>query len=94
MAMHRYLFMPVHRAIIRQIIDKFRKKGVSGMARKVANTVLDSRGARRKLKSRGRPYYRAVERGLHIGYRRAGRGTAGTWSARLYLGDGNMRNTS
>lgn len=58
------------------------------MARKVANTVLDSRGARRKLKSRGRPYYRAVERGLHIGYRRAGRGTAGTWSARLYLGDG------
>jgi integrase len=58
------------------------------VARKVANTVLDSRDARRKLKPRGRPYYRAVERGLHIGYRRAGRGVAGAWSARLYLGEG------
>ena len=50
--------------------------------------IRSSRDARRKLKPRGRPYYRAVERGLHIGYRRAGRGIAGAWSTRLYLGHG------
>ena len=50
--------------------------------------IRSSRDARRKLKPRGRPYYRAVERGLHIGYRRAGRGIAGAWSAQIYLGHG------
>jgi hypothetical protein len=58
------------------------------MARRVANSIFDSRDARRKLQPRGRPYYRAIEKDLHLGYRRAGRGVAGVWSARLYLGNG------
>jgi integrase len=57
------------------------------MARKVHDKALDSREARRRLKIRGKPYYRAIERGLHLGYRRLGDGQAGTWVARHYIGD-------
>src|SRR5262249_11130748 len=49
------------------------------MARRVHDKALDSRDARRRLKIRGKPYYRALERGLHLGYRRLGGGQAGTW---------------
>jgi integrase len=56
------------------------------MARRIKDKALDSREARSKLKARGKPYYRAVERGLHIGYRRL-RDEAGTWVIRRYLGD-------
>jgi integrase len=59
------------------------------MARRVHDKALDSRDARRRLKIRGKPYYRALERGLHLGYRRLGGGQAGTWVARHYLGDQN-----
>jgi integrase len=57
------------------------------MARRVHDKALDSRDARRRLKIRGKPYYRALERGLHLGYRRLGGGQAGTWVARHYIGD-------
>jgi len=57
------------------------------MARRVHDKTLDSRDARRRLKVRGKPYYRALERGLHLGYRRLGGGQAGTWVARHYVGD-------
>jgi integrase len=57
------------------------------MARKVRDATLDSREARRRLKIRGKPYYRVLERGLHLGYRRLGGGQAGTWVARHYVGD-------
>jgi integrase len=57
------------------------------MARKVRDATLDSRDARRKLKIRGKPYYRALDRGLHLGYRRLGGGVAGTWVARHYVGE-------
>jgi integrase len=57
------------------------------MARKVRDATLDSKDARRKLKSRGKPYYRAIERGLHLGYRKLANGAAGTWVARHYVGD-------
>ena len=57
------------------------------MARRVHDKTLDSRDARRRLKSRGKPYYRAIERGLHLGYRRLGGGQAGTWVARHYVGE-------
>jgi integrase len=57
------------------------------MARKVRDATLDSRDARRKLKVRGKPYYRALDRGLHLGYRRLGGGVAGTWVARHYVGE-------
>ena len=56
------------------------------MARKIRDATLDSREARRKLKIRGKPYYRALDRGLHLGYRRLGGGVAGTWVARHYVG--------
>jgi len=57
------------------------------MARRVRDKTLDSREARRRLKIRGKPYYRAIERGLHLGYRRLGDGQAGTWVARHYIGE-------
>jgi integrase len=55
------------------------------MARKVKDKELDSSEARRKLKTRGKPYYRSIERGLHLGYRKL-KGAAGTWLVRHYLG--------
>jgi integrase len=56
------------------------------MARRVKDATLDSREARRRLKIRGKPYYRQIERGLHLGYRRLGGGVAGTWVGRHYVG--------
>ena len=55
------------------------------MARKVNDKQLDTREARGKLKPRGKPYWRTIERGLHLGYRRLS-GKAGTWWARHYIG--------
>ena len=40
------------------------------MARKVRDNALDTREARSKLKPQGKPYWRTIERGLHLGYRR------------------------
>jgi integrase len=56
------------------------------MARKVKDRELDTRAAREKLKPRGKPYWRLIERGLHLGYRRL-KGKAGTWCLRHYLGE-------
>lgn len=56
------------------------------MARKVRDKALDSREARRKLEARDRCYWRTIERGLHLGYRRINN-AAGTWWARHYLGN-------
>jgi integrase len=55
------------------------------MARKVQDKQLDTRETRGKLAPRGKPYWRTIERGLHLGYRRL-KGRAGTWWARHYLG--------
>jgi integrase len=54
------------------------------MARRVKDRNLDSRDARRKLKASGKPYWRAVGKGLHIGYRKGK--TSGVWVVRRYLG--------
>jgi integrase len=35
---------------------------------------------------RGKPYYRQIESGLHLGYRRL-KGRAGTWNVRQYVGN-------
>jgi integrase len=56
------------------------------MARKVKDKELDTREARGKRKPRGKPYWRTIERGLHLGYRRL-KGKAGTWWARHYIGN-------
>lgn len=51
------------------------------MARTVRDTRLDSRAARAKLAARHEPYWRLIEEGSHLGYRKGARG--GTWVARF-----------
>jgi integrase len=55
------------------------------MARTVRDANLDTRASRSRLKPRGKPYYRVLEPGLHLGYRRLS-GGAGKWVARHYAG--------
>jgi integrase len=56
------------------------------MARKVRDASMDSRQARTKLTVRPYCYWRTIERGAHLGYRRL-RGRPGTWWGRFYIGD-------
>jgi integrase len=56
------------------------------MARRIQDRNLDSKDARRKLAPRGKPYWRGIERGLHLGYRRLS-DAAGPWIVRRYLGN-------
>jgi integrase len=55
------------------------------MPRAVKDAKLDSRTAREKLAPRGKPYWRALDHELHIGYRKSTQ--FGRWVARRYLGD-------
>lgn len=55
------------------------------MPRTVRDAALENRAARGRLKARNKPYYRAIEPGLHLGYRKPLSG-AGRWIARHYLG--------
>ena len=62
------------------------------MARTLKDASLDTRAARGRLTPRQKPYYRAIEPGLHLGYRklkgRPGKpATAGPWIERAYVGD-------
>ena len=50
------------------------------MARTVRETTLATRSARLRLPVQTKPYWRVIEQGLHLGYRR--RATGGTWIAR------------
>ncbi|WP_426433932.1 hypothetical protein [Bradyrhizobium genosp. P] len=54
--------------------------------RTVRDANLEKREARRRLPPRGKPHYRVMEEGLHIGYRRLKSG-AGSWVVRSYVGD-------
>lgn len=61
------------------------------MARRTPDARLETRESRSRLPARGKPHYRLLEPGLHIGYRRLkgrkGRpAVAGTWVARHYVG--------
>ena len=47
------------------------------MARTVRETALASRSARLRFAVVSKPYWRVLEQGLHLGYRR--RATGGTW---------------
>src|SRR5215510_14678871 len=69
------------------ILDKYRTGGLH-MPRRVVDSRLDSRTARSKLPARGKPYYRAIDPGLHLGYRRLPSGV-GKWVVRLYQGEQN-----
>jgi integrase len=57
------------------------------MARTVRDASLESRSARLRLAPQGRPYWRLLEFGLHLGYRRLREGS-GTWVARRASGTG------
>ncbi|AZG75900.1 tyrosine-type recombinase/integrase [Methylocystis rosea] len=54
------------------------------MAKTVRDAKLDSRAAREKLKRAPKPYFRALDSGLHLGYRKGKSG--GKWVVRRYLG--------
>ena len=56
------------------------------MARTVRDANLEKREARRRLVVRGKPHYRVMEEGLHLGYRRLKAG-AGNWVVRHYVGE-------
>jgi len=60
------------------------------MPRKVRDAALETRTARGRLKVRHKPYFRLIEPGLHLGYRKLNSGP-GTWVARRYLGVGEYR---
>ena len=55
------------------------------MARTVRDAALETRAARARLKARGKPYYRTLDEGLHLGYRKGV--TGGKWVVRHYIGD-------
>ncbi len=46
---------------------------------------MDTRAARLRLKKSGKPYYRCIDAGLHLGYRKGNAG--GKWVMRWYVGD-------
>src|SRR5262249_31180906 len=46
---------------------------------------LETRTARSRLAARGKPYYRAIDPGLHLGYRK--HKTGGRWVVRPYVGE-------
>lgn len=54
------------------------------MSRKVRDERLESKAARLALKPRREPYWRSIQMGRAIGYRRLVGGKAGTWIARYY----------
>ena len=56
------------------------------MARTVRDTNLEKAAARARLEARGKPYWRVLESGLHLGYRRTKAG-GGSWTARRFLGE-------
>ena len=56
------------------------------MARTVRDAKLDTRAARLRLSIRSEPYWRTLEKGLALGYRR--RANGGTWLARRWASRG------
>lgn len=50
---------------------------------------LGTRTARLKLAAHGKPYWKALDQGLHLGYRKNRDG--GKWVVRLYLGGENYK---
>jgi integrase len=57
------------------------------MPRKVRDASLETRTARSRLPVRHKPYFRLIEPGLHLGFRKLTSGP-GTWLARRYTGEG------
>ncbi len=62
------------------------------MGRTVRDTNLETRAARLRLTARRKPYWRVLETGLHLGYRRTKEG-GGSWVARRFIGEGRYTET-
>ena len=54
------------------------------MARTVRDARIETRTARAALRPSGKPYYRSIDEGLHLGYRKGKK--AGKWVLRRYVG--------
>lgn len=59
------------------------------MARTVKDANIGSRSSRLTLKVSGKPYYRQIDPGLHLGYRKGK--TGGKWVVRWYVGEQQYR---
>ena len=59
------------------------------MARTVRDAKLENRSARGALVVSGKPYYRSIDTGLHLGYRKGKR--SGKWVVRWYEGAGKYK---
>ena len=55
------------------------------MAKRVRDSALETRAARGKLKPSGKPYYKSIGEGLHLGYRKGK--VEGKWVVRRYAGN-------
>ncbi len=62
------------------------------MSRTVRDTNLETATARLRLLVQRKPYWRVIETGLHLGYRRNKKG-GGSWVARRFVGDGRYAET-
>src|ERR1700730_15022027 len=71
------------------ILDKHWTKGVFAVSKTVRERKLDSPAARAKLKHSGKPHWRAIDTGVHLGYRKGLAG--GKWVLRRYLGKETYR---
>ncbi len=59
------------------------------MAQTLAEAKIITREQRRRLPSSSKPYWRGIDQGIHLGYRKGKRG--GTWLVRRYLGNQEYR---
>src|SRR5262245_50961343 len=58
------------------------------MSRTVRDAAIGSIESRGRLRVRPKPYWRSIEPGLAIGYRKLPGGKPGSWTIRRYVGDG------
>src|SRR5262245_62431524 len=70
-----------------RILDPYWTERVTAVPRKVRDSSLETRTARARLRVAHKPYFRLIEPGLHLGYRKLASGP-GTWLARRYNGAG------
>jgi integrase len=63
------------------------------MSRQVRDSNLETRSARSRLKVQRKPFFRLIEPGLHLGYRKLPAGP-GTWVVRKYRGNGGYSVTN
>ena len=60
------------------------------MARLARDAKIDTREARTKLRVHHEPYWRLIEKGFYLGYRKGKANKAGTWIARKHI-DGSYK---